>query len=226
MRFPMKTIQTSSLCSHLLRAVLAILFYVALSMLLQAAAPAAANWGAEKKLIGCCAILFTLTMTLLGYTRRAWISFFTFLTLYLSIAFLETRVGMKVNGIELIRTASLATILFAAANSAASLQNFLPARFRLLLRLPAAILCFPLLLYPFLFWGYFVLNQKFLTVDAFLAIFQTNPEEALAYLQTFHIALPFLLALAILSVLAISYHSATPPRFYPLKSAFRSSSSF
>lgn len=197
--------------SRFMLAVASILFYIALILLLQAVAPAGANWGAEKKLIGCCAILFTLTMTLLGYTRRAWISFFTFFALYLSIAFLETRVGMKVNGTELIRTAALATILFAAANSAVSLQNFVPARFRFLLRLPAAILCLPLLLYPLLFWGYFALNQKLLTVDAFLAIFQTNPEEAVAYLQTFHIALPFLLLVSILSIFIVSYRIATPP---------------
>ena len=107
----MQTIWTKSLRSHLLRAGLAVLFYIALSLLLQATAPAAANWGAEKKQIGWTAVLFALTMTLLGYTRRAWISFFAFLALYLSVAFLETKAGMPVNGIELTKTASLATIL-------------------------------------------------------------------------------------------------------------------
>ena len=197
--------------SRFMLAVASILFYIALILLLQAVAPAGANWGAEKKLIGCCAILFTLTMTLLGYTRRAWISFFTFFALYLSIAFWETRVGMKVNGTELIRTAALATILFAAANSAVSLQNFVPARFRFLLRLPAAILCFPLLLYPLLFWGYFALDGKLLSIYDTLAIFQTNSEEATEYLQNFHFALPLIFVAALLALLLISFALVTPP---------------
>ena len=197
--------------SRLALAAASTVFYIGCILLLQALAPAGANWGAEKKLIGCCAILFTLTITLLGYSRRAWISCFTFLALYLSIAFLETRVGMKVNGTELIRTAALATILFAAASSTASLQNFLPARFRFLLHLLAAILCLPLLLYPLLFWGYFALDKKLLSVYDTLAIFQTNLEEATEYLQNFHFALPFIFIAALLALLTISFMLVTPP---------------
>ncbi len=211
MRFPMKTIQTSSLCSHLLRSVLAILFYVALSMLLQAAAPAAANWGAEKNQIGWSAVLFALTMTLLGYTRRAWISFFVSLALYLSVPLLETKVGMTVNGIELTKTASLATILWSVISATTYFQNFLPHRLQVILRIPAALLCLPVLFYPLLFWGYYSLNHEFLAVDAVLAIFQTNPEEATAYLQNFHAALPLLFVGAFLTLLVISVLFVTPP---------------
>ncbi len=206
----MQTIWTKSLRSHLLRASLAVLFYIALSILLQATAPAAANWGAEKNLIGWTAVLFALTMTLLGYTRRAWISFFAFLALYLSVAFLETKAGMNVNGIELTKTASLATILWSVINAATYSQNFLPHQFQILLRIPAALLCLPLLFYPLLFWGYYALNHKFLAVDAMLAIFQTNPSEAAAYLQSFHTALPFLFVSALLMLLAASVKLAAP----------------
>lgn len=207
----MQTIWTKSLRSHLLRAILTVLFYVALSILLQAAAPAAANWGAEKNQIGWTAVLFALTMTLLGYTRRAWISFFTFLALYLSVAFLETKAGMNVNGIELAKTASLATILFAVTSAAIYFQNFLPRHFRPLLRIGLAVLCLPLFFYPLLFWGYYALNQKFFAVDALLAIFQTNPSEAVSYLQNFHAALPFLFVSALLMLLAASAKLVAPP---------------
>ncbi len=199
--------------SHFSLAAASILFYIVLILLLQAIAPAGANWKAEKKLIGYSAILFTLAMTLLGYSRRAWISFLTFLSLYLSIPLLETFVSLTVNGREMIFTASLATILWAAISAVASLQNFLPRRFSLLLRVPTALLCLPLLLYPLLFWGYYALNHEFLTADALLAIFQTNPSEAAAYLAGFHPALPlFFLAIMIL-LTTISFIIIAPPPY-------------
>lgn len=191
-----------------------ILFYIILILLLQAIAPAGANWKAEKNLIGCSAILFTLTMTLLGYSRRAWISFFAFLSLYLSVPLLETFVGLTVNGREMIFTASLATILWATISTVASLQNFLPRRFCLLLRVPTALLCLPLLLYPLLFWGYYALNHEFLTADALLAIFQTNPSEAAAYLAGFHPALPLSFAAVMIFLAAVSFVAVAPPPIY------------
>ncbi len=207
----MQILWKNILCSRLTRTIASILFYLALMVLLQATAPAAANWGAEKNQIGWSATLFTLTMSLLGYSRRAFLSFFAFLALYLSIPFLEAKVGMAVNGIELTKTASLATILWASTSATTYLQIFLPRNFQKILRIPLALLCLPLLFYPLLFWGYYVLNQEFLSVDTVLAIFQTNPSEAVAYLQNFHSSLPLLFAVTIFSLLIASFKCVAPP---------------
>ena len=114
--------------------VVAMIFYVAMICILQAIAPAGSNFGAMKRQIAWSAALFALAMTLWGFSRRGIVSFFVVFVLYLSVPLLEILAGMKVNGVEILITASLATILFSVLSGLVYFLNFVPERFRLILR--------------------------------------------------------------------------------------------
>ncbi len=196
--------------SNIAKFIAAIIFYIAMILILQAIAPIGSNLGAMKRQIAGSGVIFALGMTLWGFSRRGIIAFGALLVIYLSVPLLEILVGMKVNGTEILITASLATILFSVLSSLVYFLNFIPHRFRLIPRILVAFVAFPAILYPFLLWGYWGLNGKFLTVEDILAVFQTNFEEAVSYLQEFGMAVPFLLAIVVLVVLFISYKITSP----------------
>ncbi len=116
---------------------------------------------------------------------------------------------MAVNGIEIILTASLATLLFAFVSAAAYAVSLLP--FKILKtagRVIVGILLFAAILYPLLFWGYYGVSGQFFSVDTVLAIFQTNREEALSYLQMQHPLLPIFIAGGLIALGYVSYKNA------------------
>ncbi len=189
--------------------------YIAFVLLMQAIVPGNSGFGAEKNQLGYSAGIFALTALLYDFSRGFFLRFSAFFLLWMSIALLETRVGMAVNGIEIILTASLATLLFAIVSVAAYVASILPSKIlRTAGRILVGVLLFCTLLYPFLFWGYYGVSGQFLSVDTVLAIFQTNTEEAFSYLQMQHSLLPIFIACGLIVLGYISHKYAIGGGYY------------
>ncbi len=183
--------------------------YIVIVLLMQWAVPGNSGFGAEKNQLGWSSGIFALTALLYGFSRGFFLRFSAFFLLWLSLALLEIRVGMAVNGIEIILTASIATLLFAIVSAAAYAVSLLPSKIlKTAGRVIVGILLFAAILYPLLFWGYYGVSGQFFSVDTVLAIFQTNREEALSYLQMQHPLLPIFIAGGLIALGYVSYKNA------------------
>ncbi len=183
--------------------------YIVIVLLMQWAVPGNSEFGAEKNQLGWSSGIFALTALLYDFSRGFFLRFSAFFLLWLSLALLEIRVGMAVNGIEIILTASIATLLFAIVSAAAYAVSLLPSKIlKTAGRVIVGILLFAAILYPLLFWGYYGVSGLFFSVDTVLAIFQTNREEALSYLQMQHPLLPIFIAGGLIALGYVSYKNA------------------
>ena len=182
--------------------------YIAFVLFLQWIVPGNSGFGAEKNQLGFSAGIFALTALLYDFTRGFFLRFAAFFLFWLSLALLEIQVGMAVNGIEIILTASLATLLFSVVGAAAYAASILPTKvLRAAGRLIVGVLLFVTLFYPLIFWGYYGVSGQFLSVDTVLAIFQTNVEEALSYLQMHHPMFPVFIVCGLMALGYIVYRN-------------------
>ena len=186
--------------------------YIALLLFLQAIVPGDPGWLAEKKMTLCGAGLFAVSVLLHNFSKRYIAYFVTFILLYVSVVVLETYVGMTVNGIEIKRTACIATMIFAALAGIADFAFLVSNKIsRIALRLIFSILLFLSIVYPLVFWGYYAVSGQFISADTVLAVCQTNISEAMAYLRMQHPIFPIMIFCGLFAIGYISHKNVIPP---------------
>lgn len=216
----MKSLLSIKAARHVLPFLDCILGYMAFTLLLRLAAPNGANLGAEKNLVFWGSLVFYLICLAGRFHLRGLILLASFLSLYLSTAFLQVLTHMTVNGKELVITLSFGMFLYGIYTAIRLLQNLFQNRwYRLTIRIISSLLLGIFLLYPLCFWGYYALSGQFLTVDIVMTLFQTNPAEALAFIRNFvdprcALALPGMAALFALAAWQQRYLLPPPEKLH------------
>ena len=208
----MNTILMHDRKKNIILTLLCVVGYIVLLLFLQAIVPGDPGWLAEKKMTLCGAGLFAVSVLLHNFSKRYIAYFVTFILLYVSVVVLETYVGMTVNGIEIKRTACIATMIFAALAGIADFAIFVPNKIsRIALRLVFSILLFLSIVYPLVFWGYYAVSGQFISADTVLAVCQTNISEALSYLRMQHPIFPIMILCGLFAIGYISCKNVIPP---------------
>ena len=159
-------------------------FFVLLVMLCRLATSETLYYAGDLGYVATFAILFALISALWKFKTSHTILCLSFIFFYFMAAILKRYVGMILPEREITHTMGFALLLFSGVSLILySAQNIKIGWLRKTMTGLACVLDIVFLLPPLMVLGYALVNKSLFSSDIMLTLFQTNPEEIVAYLS-------------------------------------------